>query len=493
MSYIIFPNQLFYDKKYLQSIKKYQIYLIEEPRFFTDFKYHKLKLLYSRATMKKYYDYLIKNNFDVKYIDFDKVNDSFYTVLKKVIFVNVADFKLTNKIIKLLGEDNVTILEHVNFLIKMTELYDIKELIYKNNKYSQDVFYKYQRRKLDILMDGDKPVGGKWSYDKMNRLPLPKNIIIPKLKTKIKDNDEYINEAKSYVMKHFNSNYGSCENMIYPLTYKDSIIWLKKFLKERLIYFGKYEDAVDNNYDFIFHSVLSPMMNIGIITDTMVIKFSNNYYLKNKNRIPLESYEGFIRQIIGWRNYVLCIYYFEGETMRNNNYLNHNNKINNNIYKKLWTATTNILPIDNIIQKIIRISYAHHIERLMYIGNFLLLCKIRPKDVYRMFMEWTIDAYDWVMVPNVFGMSTYSDGGMMMTRPYFSSSKYILRMSNYKKDKWCEIWDILYYNFIYSHQDILRKNYATAMQVKHWDNKKPNEKKDIIKKAQHFIENWNFE
>jgi deoxyribodipyrimidine photolyase-related protein len=178
--------------------------------------------------------------------------------------------------------------------------------------------------------------------------------------------------------------------------------------------------------------------------------------------------------------------------MRNNNYLNHNNKINNNIYKKLWTATTNILPIDNIIQKIIRISYAHHIERLMYIGNFLLLCKIRPKDVYRMFMEWTIDAYDWVMVPNVFGMSTYSDGGMMMTRPYFSSSKYILRMSNYKKDKWCEIWDILYYNFIYSHQDILRKNYATAMQVKHWDNKKPNEKKDIIKKAQHFIENWDF-
>jgi deoxyribodipyrimidine photolyase-related protein len=161
------------------------------------------------------------------------------------------------------------------------------------------------------------------------------------------------------------------------------------------------------------------------------------------------------------------------------------NKLNKEM---MWKGDTDIIPIDNIIKKIVKYSYAHHIERLMYLGNYMLLCMIDPNDVYQIFMEWTIDAYQWVMVPNVYGMSQYSDGGLIMTRPYFSSSNYILKMSDYKKDKWCEIYDALYYNFINTHQDYLKKNYATSRQVAFWNKKSDIEKDDIMKKAKKYLD-----
>ena len=165
------------------------------------------------------------------------------------------------------------------------------------------------------------------------------------------------------------------------------------------------------------------------------------------------------------------------------NYLKHHNKLND----KFWTGQTGLEPVDTIIQKLVKYAYAHHIERLMYLGNFLLICLVDPKEVYRIFMEWSVDSYDWVMVPNVFGMSQYASP-MMMTRPYFSSSNYIIKMSDYKKDgNWDKIWDGLYYNFINKHQAIFKKNYAIAYQVKHWENKTDNEQKQLINIANGFL------
>jgi deoxyribodipyrimidine photolyase-related protein len=227
-------------------------------------------------------------------------------------------------------------------------------------------------------------------------------------------------------------------------------------------------------------------MNIGIITDKQVVNISYKYYLSHSKTITIQSFEGFIRQVIGWRNYVYTIYLLEGNKMNKLNYLKHNNEITNKFYKKLWEGNTGIEPIDDIINKIINYSYAHHIERLMYLGNFLLLCQIKPEHVYNIFMEWTIDAYDWVMVPNIYGMSQFATT-QMMTRPYFSSSNYILKMSTYKKAKWCNIWDSLYYYFIFNNRDMLKKIYATAMQVKHWDNKSSKDKEEIIKLAKLYL------
>ena len=225
-------------------------------------------------------------------------------------------------------------------------------------------------------------------------------------------------------------------------------------------------------------------MNIGLLTDTEVLEITMPY----QNKVCIESFEGFIRQIIGWRNYMLYIYITKGEQIRKCNFFNNKNNINREM---MWEGTTGILPVDDIINKINNYSYAHHIERLMYLGNYMLLCMINPKDVYTIFMEWTIDAYDWVMVPNVYGMSQYADGGMIMTRPYLCSSNYILKMSNYKKDKWCDVLNSLYYNFINKHQKYLKTNYATSRQVAFWNKKSKDEKDKILKDAKDYLKKLN--
>jgi len=488
MIFLLFPTQLFSDLSILSKSKL--IYLIEEPRYFNDFGFHKLKLAYHRASMKKYYDMLKKKKLNVRYIDCEKVNNNFYKSIKSENeLINIfypGDFPLQNKLENIFGKKLVTN-ETLNFLIKTNEFVDIKKLIYKNTRYSHEEFYKYQRKKLSILIDkNDKPTGGKWSYDSENRLPLPANIKVPETVSKVKS-DKYIKEAIKYVNKNWSKNYGSLDHFIYPIDSKSSKLWLKKFLEERLSKFGAYEDAVSEAEPFVFHSVISPMMNIGLLTDDEVVTTSYEYYLDNKKSIPIESFEGFIRQVIGWRNYVYTLYNLEGEKMKTSNQLKHNNKLND----KFWTGQTEMIPIDSIINKIVKYSYAHHIERLMYLGNFLLLCLIDPDDVYRIFMEWTIDAYDWVMVPNVYGMSQFATP-IMMTRPYFSSSNYINKMSTFKvkkNDNWSETWDALYYNFIFKHRNLLKSNYAVARQVKHWDNKSESEQNEIKKKAKEYLDN----
>ena len=485
---LIFPTQLFSDISYLKNTNL--IYLIEEPRYFTDFSFHKLKLAFHRASMKKYYNKLKLLNYNIKYIEYNDVTNAFYNSLTKlddkINIIYPGDFKLLEKLTKLLGKKMV-ILPNLNLLINTNndELDNIKKLIYKKSRYSHEEFYKYQRKKLNILIDSQgKPEGGFWSYDKANRLPLSKNIKVPPTIKTFKM-DKYKKEAIKYVEKKFANNYGSLDYFIYPIDNKTAKSWLKKFLKTRLANFGAYEDAVSDSEPFVFHSVISPMMNIGLITDNEVVSISNNYYLKNKKTIKIESFEGFIRQVIGWRNYVYTIYLLEGKKLYKSNQLKHYNKIN----EKFWLAETGILPIDSIINKINKYAYAHHIERLMYLGNFMLICRVDPQEVYRIFMEWSIDSYDWVMTPNVMGMSQYASP-IMMTRPYFSSSNYINRMSTYKtstKTIWSKIWDALYYAFIDKHQNIFKKNYAIAQQVKNWNKKSEEEQKNIKKIAHTFI------
>jgi deoxyribodipyrimidine photolyase-related protein len=462
MNFIILPTQLYYD---IDIDKNYKIYLLEEPRYFTDLKFHKLKIAYHRATMKKYYDYLLSKDYKVKYIEYHLINKQFYKNLKEITLYDPYDTIFLEKL------TNFTLLPNRQFLLSEEEINN-----FKKDKYQHDSFYKYMRIKYNILVTKDnKPVGNQWSYDKENRVNLPKDIKVPDL-PKI-NKDEYMKEASHYVDKHFKNNYGDI-NFLYPIDYKSSLNWLTNFLKKRLKYFGKYEDAVSTEYNYVFHSVLSPMMNIGLLRDITVVEISYKYYNKNKLKIPIQSFEGFIRQVIGWRQYVYLLYKLEGNKMRKSNLLKHTNKISDK-----WWNSVNMEPIDFLINKIKTTAYVHHIERLMFLSNWLLLNRIHPNDVYKIFMEWTIDAYDWVMVPNVYGMGQ-SASNIMMSRVYFSSSNYILKMSNFKRGPWTEVWDAVYYSFIKEHKKLLASNYATAMQVKHYNNKSKEEKDnmDIISK-----------
>jgi deoxyribodipyrimidine photolyase-related protein len=478
--FLIFPIHLFSN---IDKLHNKLVYIIEEPRFFTDFKYHKLKLSYHRASMKSYYKYLYDQNITVKYIDFyEDINNIYKGMYKsgtKIHMYNPTDNILKNKIKKYIP--SINIYNTLNFLVNEELIKKNLDKFYNKNKYNHANFYKWQRIRLNILIDKDGgPTGGKWSFDEENRKKMPKDIIVPNiLKLKYEDNN-YITESKEYINKYFSKNYGSLDNFVYPINHKDSKKWLLHFIHKKFKLFGIYEDAESMKDPFLFHSVLSPMMNIGLITDNEVL----NIVLKYKDDVPINSFEGFIRQIIGWRNYIYSIYLLEGDKLSKINFFNHKNIIQKDI---LWTGKTDILPIDNIIKKINDYSYAHHIERLMYLGNYMLICMVDPKYVYEIFMEWTIDAYEWVMIPNVYGMSQYADGGIIMTRPYFASSNYILKMSDYKKDTWCKIYDALYYNFINEHEKYLASNYATSRQVAFWRKKDDQQKKEILNIAKKYL------
>jgi len=443
--------------------------------------------------MKSYYEYLKLNNIDVEYIEFHEDINNFYKKLNneihKITTYDPNDNKLEDKLKKYISK--IEIINTLNFLVNKDLITKNKDIFFKNKKYNHQAFYKWQRIRLNILVDEDnEPIGGKWSFDTENRNKIPNDISVPKiLKIDKSNHQNIIEEAKTYIEKYFSENYGSLDNFIYPINHDDSKKWLVYFLKNKFENFGPYEDAVSKKDPFLFHSVLTPMMNIGLLTDEEVIKES----LKYENKVSIASFEGFIRQIIGWRNYIYSIYLLEGESLNKMNFLNHQRRLNKKGKKIMWEGKTEILPVDDIIHKINNYSYAHHIERLMYLGNYMLLCMIHPDDVFEMFMEWTIDAYDWVMVANVYGMTQFADGGMIMTRPYFSSSNYILKMSDYKNDKknpksWCNMLDTLYYNFINTHQEYLSKNYATSRQVAHWNKKTEKEKTEIINNAKKYFQ-----
>ena len=282
--------------------------------------------------------------------------------------------------------------------------------------------------------------------------------------------------------------------MYLPIDHEGAKKQLKQFLKERLNCFGPYQDAVSKDIIFGCHTVLSPLINIGLITPKEVIDTILVYHKNNKPK--LESVEALIRQIIGWREMIRLMYIFKHKEMETLNHFNHNRKLT----KEWYTANTNIEPIDDIINKVLKFGYAHHIERLMYLGNFMLLNQIKPKDVFKWFMELFIDSYQWVMQANVYAMSSYSTGPLLMTRPYFSSSNYINKMSSYKLNNnynnitlnntqyiWYEIWNALYYNFINNNKLEFSKNYAVASSVKHWNNKSKQEKDILLNIAKEWF------
>jgi deoxyribodipyrimidine photolyase-related protein len=200
--------------------------------------------------------------------------------------------------------------------------------------------------------------------------------------------------------------------------------------------------------------------------------------------IPLNSLEGFIRQIVGWREFIRLVYEREGTKQRTTNYWQFTRKIP----KTFWTGDTGIAPIDCTIKKILKTGYAHHIERLMVLGNFMLLCEFDPDEVHKWFMEMFIDAYDWVMVPNVYGMTQFADGGLMTTKPYISGSNYLMKMSDYEKGSWQPIWDGLFWRFMHVHRDFFLQNPRIGMLVKTFD-KMPEEKRNAhLQNANQYLQ-----
>lgn len=475
--FLLFPHQLFKD---IAPLKDKTVYLIEEYLYFNQYKFHQTKLAYHRATMQYYVDYLATQKIKVNYVD-AQTNSSdirvFLAGIKKIQSItiyNTVDFNLQKRIFSEAEKKSIaiTVLDTPQF---MNTSKAIEDYFSTKKKYFQTDFYIQQRKQYNILVDGDgNPAGGKWSFDADNRLKYPKDKIPPSLKKIIPN--KYWQEAVKYVQKNYTNNYGIInEKFIYAITHDEAQDWLNDFLQKRLDDFGTYEDAIVAKENILHHSVLTPMLNVGLLTPTQIINTTIVY--ASKKNIGLNNTEGFIRQIIGWREFIRGVYVYAGVKERTTNYWKFTKKIPASFYD----GTTGILPVDDVIKKVLATGYCHHIERLMVLGSFMLLCEFHPDEVYRWFMELFIDAYDWVMVTNVYGMSQFADGGLMATKPYISGSNYIFKMSDYKKTNqangWDAIWDGLFWRFMDKQRAFFLKNPRLGMLVKTFD-KMPEEKRN---------------
>jgi len=481
---IIFPNQLFENSLLIDNQKP--IYLIEEYLFFKQYNFHKQKILFHRDSMKNYFNYLIEKGLKVIYVDsFNDQSDIRVflknTEAKQINIYDPVDNWLEKRILGTCKKEDIEIKLYENslFINKKDELLPFFSPTKK--KLYQTSFYKNQRNKLNVLLDQEKkPVGGKWTYDEMNRKKFPKNKNTPEIDySNIKSPNHLC--SKEYTSKYFSTNIGELGNIqMYPTEFKSAKIWFNNFLNTRFDEFGIYEDAVLIKESIINHSILSPLINSGLLEPKYILKTSLAFY--KKNNIPLNSAEGFIRQIIGWREFIRGVYVSKGSEERSKNYWGFKRKIP----KSFYDGSTGIDPVDDTIKKINKTGYANHIERLMILGNFMVLCEFDPDEVYRWFMELFIDSYDWVMVPNVYGMSQFADGGLMSTKPYISSSNYIIKMSDYKKGEWSEVWDGLFWSFMDKQRAFFSKNPRMRMLISTFD------KMDSLKKEKLLIDADNF-
>ena len=459
---IIFPNQLFEEVFDLEG----EIVLVEDPLFFGDLTYplsfNKKKLVLHFASMEAFKSALEAKGRTVHVLRYRSGHEPDYFTHAptggEVCFYDPVDDALISRI-KKQGErfsGKIRYLESPNFITTMRE---INRYFTDDESFHMRDFYVHQRRRLNILMDKGKPVGGKYSFDTANRKKLPKDITIPSLLKP--ERNAHLEAAKNRVEKDFSDNPGTLGGFDYPFTHKQARKHVEDFVDQRLNRFGPYQDALDTDQSVLFHSRLSCALNIGLLSPRWLVDRIE------RADVPIESKEGFIRQIIGWREFIRASYVKQGRRMRTSNALKHNRTM------PAWflNGTSGMLPLDTVLRRVEKTAYSHHIERLMVIGNIALLARIHPDEVYRYFMASHIDAYDWVMVPNVYGMSQFAAGDALVTKPYFSGANYIRKMGNYPPGQWEDIWNALFYLFLRDNRGIIEKNPRLKMLLAHLDKK----------------------
>lgn len=483
---LIFPHQLF-EKHPALSVSR-NVVLVEEYLFFRQFKFHKQKLAFHRASMLFYKQYLENKGFKVLYVEsHEAVSDVRLLIphlrnigTKEIHYCHSSDDWLEKRISDLSIQEGVKLVEYKSLLF-LNSTNELLPYFGGRGKFFQTDFYVQQRKTRGILVDKDlKPIGGKWSYDADNRSRFPKNKIPPLVDFPLKNT--FTSEAKLYVEKYFLENPGELNgSSYYPSTFDESRSWLNQFLERRFIDFGIYEDAIVTHESILNHSVLTPVLNVGLITVDEVVSTSLRF--ASEKGIPVNSVEGFIRQLIGWREFIRGVYEFKGRSQRTVNFW----KFKRKIPQSFWDGRTGIEPVDIVIKRVLETGYCHHIERLMILGNFMLLCEFDPDEVYRWFMEMFIDAYDWVMVPNVYGMSQFADGGLMATKPYISGSNYLMKMSDFPKGPWQGIWDGLFWRFMHLHREFFVQNPRLGMLVRTFDKMDPVKRKHHLAVAEDFL------
>ena len=483
---LVLGNQLFPFRDQ-QFSKNETIFMCEDFGLCSYVKHHKSKIALFFSAMRSFRDEALRKDLKVIYYEYSQDFNKHYceklldTIssggFEEVVFFEIEDKAFEKEIFKFIDKDKIS------FIVKPSPMFlDNRESFAEFSREKKFILqanhYKRMRKKLDILIDNKKPQGGKWSYDDENRKKLPKNYDIPMLPA-IKPRSDF-NKISRFIETTFDKHPGKID-IIFPFTHDQAIKWLNIFFQERFHDFGPYEDAINKKEHFQLHSVLSTSLNLGLLTPKLVIEKALDY--ASNNEIPLNSLEGFVRQIIGWREFIRGIYQNYSEKMIGSNYWNHTGKLTDHWYD----ANTGIDPLDDAILGAHEYGYTHHINRLMVISSIMNMARIHPDEIYKWFMEMFVDSSEWVMVPNTYGMGTFADGGIFATKPYICGSSYILRMSNFKKGPWCEIVDGLYWKFISDNKDFFSKNPRLSLMIRALDKLEKTRKQRIFEAADSFI------
>lgn len=500
---VILGDQL---SEFISSLKDYDpstdvILMCEVWNEATYVKHHKKKIAFLFSAMRHFAEALAHKGYNVEYTKLDDPDNagSFKDevkrwlqkhAFKRIIVTHPGEYRVLEDIRSWKDEFSipVEIREDDRFLCSPDQFASWA----KNRKQLRmEYFYREMRKKYDILMQGDDPIGGQWNYDAENRKPPKEELNIPS--PYIGKVNDITQEVMSLVYERFNDHFGDLEPFYFAVTREDALQVLEQFIEQRLSHFGDYQDAMMQGEPWMYHSHISFYLNCGLLLPLECVQSAEKAY--HQGKIPLNAVEGFIRQIIGWREYVRGIYWLKMPDYAATNFF----EARRSLPDFYWTANTKMNCLRHCISETKTNAYAHHIQRLMVLGNFALLAGINPKDVNEWFLIVYADAYEWVELPNVSGMALFADGGSLASKPYAAGGSYINKMSDYCKNCSYKVtkkngsdacpFNYLYWDFLDRNREKLADNHRISMMYKTFDRMGEEKQKAIRDDSKRFLSN----
>ncbi len=503
---LILGDQLNEKHSWFQKPDRAVTYVMMEIRQETDYvKHHVQKVLAFFAAMRSFAEKLQEKGHAVIYQRLDDpknqhtIAGNIKQLLKEKDFTHFAyllpdehrlDVALQKMVKTLPASWEAVDSEHF-----LTRRQDLKDFFTGKKRYLMESFYRQMRKKLDILMDGDKPLGGRWNFDVENRRRYDGRLPIPK--PKLFRND--VGKLYKMIEKAGVKTFGTIKpkSLIWPINRSQARSLLNAFLKDGLKEFGTYQDAMTTESWSVFHARISFALNTKMLHPLEVIEAAIRAWEKQKRTIKIQQIEGFVRQILGWREYMRGIYWALMPKLGRMNFFNHQAALPD----YYWTAETKMRCMQAAIGQSLEYAYAHHIQRLMVTGNFALLAGVHPDQVEEWYLGVYIDAIQWVEMPNTRAMSQWADGGLVATKPYVSSANYINKMSDYCSqcgydrqtshgESACP-FNCLFWDFFDRHREQLGNNPRIGMMYRTWNRKNPKDQKRILKQAESYKKDLN--
>jgi len=496
---VVLGNQLFAPDR-LESCRDAVVFMAEDVGLCTYVKHHQQKIVLFLAAMRSYADELRAAGFEVRYLPLDAgagaYEDRLAAVVaeldcRQLLHFEVEDKPVEARLVEFCAQRSLQRVELRSPMFLGTRQ-DFREFADDRQRLLMGDYYRRQRQRTGILIDADgKPDGGKWSFDAANRRKLPKGLQPPEVAPAPRT--RHVDAVIGIVEQHFADHPGRASDFWWPTTREQARQWLQDFLDERLAQFGPYEDAISQRSQTVFHSVLSPSLNIGLLTPGEVLDAVLERY--SAGNLPIASVEGFVRQVLGWREYIRGFYWLQMPGYQHSNFLEAKRPLPD----FFWTAETDMNCLHQSIETTRRNAYAHHIQRLMIIGNFALLTSLAPAEVEEWYLLVYADAFEWVELPNTHGMALFADGGLLASKPYSASGAYINRMSDYcsgcrfnpgeKLGEDACPFNYLYWYFLISKEKLLRSNPRMGLAYRNLFNKPRSEIEAIMLQSEQFLAN----